>query len=333
MLCSRSASLISSTRQSSAMATSILRIVAACCASLELNWSRSSLVTPSTTRATPSPKVSSIVSSVSPVSSTASCSRAAATVCASRPSSATMVATATGCVMYGSPERRNCPSWAVSGGPAGRDDHRGVVVGPVPLRTRRAAGPAGRASACCLRRLVLDAVRLGALVSTCESPGPGPPSIQATRQGKRANATAPAPERRLLSAALALALALAGPRRRLARRLRRAAPASRPSTARRPTALATRPGPVHDRRPRRLHPVGCPSPVGSARCALIRPSAARRPRAPPRLAWPEAATLIWVLMVAASRAEYHRRALAALGQAVGDRDPAVLALLHHAEHR
>ena len=39
------------------MATSILRIVAACCASLELNWSRSSLVTPSTTRATPSPKV------------------------------------------------------------------------------------------------------------------------------------------------------------------------------------------------------------------------------------------------------------------------------------
>ena len=66
MLCNRSASLISRTRQSSAMATSILRMVAACWASLELNWRRSSLVTPSTTRATPSPNVCSIVSSVSP---------------------------------------------------------------------------------------------------------------------------------------------------------------------------------------------------------------------------------------------------------------------------
>ena len=81
------------------MATSILRMVAACWASLELNWRRSSLVTPSTTRATPSPNVSSIPSSVTPVSSTASCSRAPATVWASRPSSATIVATATGCVM------------------------------------------------------------------------------------------------------------------------------------------------------------------------------------------------------------------------------------------
>ena len=48
MLCSRSASLISRTRTSLAIATSILRIVAACCASLESNSSRSSLVTPST---------------------------------------------------------------------------------------------------------------------------------------------------------------------------------------------------------------------------------------------------------------------------------------------
>ena len=99
MLCSRSASLISSTRQSSAMATSILRMVAACCASLESNWSRSSLVTPSTTLATPGPKASVIDSRVRPVSSTASCRRAAATVWASRPSSATIVATAIGCVM------------------------------------------------------------------------------------------------------------------------------------------------------------------------------------------------------------------------------------------
>ena len=99
MLCSRSASLIRSTRQSLAMATSILRMVAACWASLESNCSRSSLVTPSTTGATTGPNSSSMVSSVSPVSSTASWSRAAATVGASRPSSATMAATATGWVM------------------------------------------------------------------------------------------------------------------------------------------------------------------------------------------------------------------------------------------
>ena len=50
MLWSRSASLISRTRMSLAIATSILRRVAACCASLESNWRRSSLVTPSTIR-------------------------------------------------------------------------------------------------------------------------------------------------------------------------------------------------------------------------------------------------------------------------------------------
>ena len=48
MLCRRSASLITSTRRSRAIATSILRIVAACCASRESNRMRSSLVTPST---------------------------------------------------------------------------------------------------------------------------------------------------------------------------------------------------------------------------------------------------------------------------------------------
>ena len=55
MLCSRSASLMTRTRQSLAMATSILRTVAACWASLESNWSRSSLVTPSTMAATSGP--------------------------------------------------------------------------------------------------------------------------------------------------------------------------------------------------------------------------------------------------------------------------------------
>ena len=58
MLWSRSASLMMSTRQSPAMATNILRTVAACWASLESNWRRSSLVTPSTMRATWDPKSS-----------------------------------------------------------------------------------------------------------------------------------------------------------------------------------------------------------------------------------------------------------------------------------
>ena len=55
MLCSRSASLMISTRRSRAIATSILRIVAACWASLESNCRRSSLVTPSTIAATSAP--------------------------------------------------------------------------------------------------------------------------------------------------------------------------------------------------------------------------------------------------------------------------------------
>ena len=57
MLWSRSASLMSRTRMSLAIATSILRSVAACWASLESNWSRSSLVTPSTMAATSAPKL------------------------------------------------------------------------------------------------------------------------------------------------------------------------------------------------------------------------------------------------------------------------------------
>ena len=56
MLWSRSASLMIRTRTSLAIATSILRIVAACWASFESNWMRSSLVTPSTMAATAGPK-------------------------------------------------------------------------------------------------------------------------------------------------------------------------------------------------------------------------------------------------------------------------------------
>jgi len=50
MLCRRSASLMTSTLQSLAIAMSILRIVAACCASLESKRSRSNFVTPSDDR-------------------------------------------------------------------------------------------------------------------------------------------------------------------------------------------------------------------------------------------------------------------------------------------
>ncbi len=113
MLCSRSASFMTSTLQSLAIATSILRIVAACCASFESKRSRSNLVTPSTIAATAGPNSAAIWARVTPVSSTASCSSAAAALTVSRPSSAMIVATATGWVMYGSPESRRWDSCAL----------------------------------------------------------------------------------------------------------------------------------------------------------------------------------------------------------------------------
>ena len=95
------------TRTSLAIATSILRSVAACWASFESKWTRSSLVTPSTIAVTSGPNRSSISPSVRTVSSTASCSRAAAIDTSSMPYWATIPATASGWVMYGSPERRS----------------------------------------------------------------------------------------------------------------------------------------------------------------------------------------------------------------------------------
>ena len=73
MLCSRSASLMTRTRGSLAMATTILRTVSACAASPNLTLS--SLVTPSTSSATWSPKSRRRVSRPYSVSSTVSCSR------------------------------------------------------------------------------------------------------------------------------------------------------------------------------------------------------------------------------------------------------------------
>ncbi|CAB4956697.1 unannotated protein [freshwater metagenome] len=94
MLCSRSASLMTSTRMSRAMATTILRTVsdAVVCPYL----TRSSLVTPSTSRAISSPKSASKISMEYSVSSTVSCSRAAARVGEVIPRSAKIPATASG---------------------------------------------------------------------------------------------------------------------------------------------------------------------------------------------------------------------------------------------
>ena len=78
------------------MATSILRMVAACWACRESKRTRSSLVTPSTMAATSAPNSASISASPKRVSSTASWSRAAETVTSSRPNPARMVATASG---------------------------------------------------------------------------------------------------------------------------------------------------------------------------------------------------------------------------------------------
>ncbi len=92
MLCSRSASLMTSTRGSLAIATTILRIVSALAASPSLTLS--SLVTPSTSSATSPPKSSRIWSRVYSVSSIVSCSSAATSVVVSMPRLARIVATA-----------------------------------------------------------------------------------------------------------------------------------------------------------------------------------------------------------------------------------------------
>ena len=64
--------------------------------------------------ATGLPNVVSISVLVTEVSSITSCSSAAASPCASRRHCDRMLATASGCVMYGSPDLRNCPRWADS---------------------------------------------------------------------------------------------------------------------------------------------------------------------------------------------------------------------------
>src|SRR5215469_1659104 len=96
------------TRMSRDMATIILRTVSAAAASPYLTLS--SLVTPSTRAATSSPNSRRSSTSVYAVSSTVSCSSAAQMVSWFMPSSARIVATASGWVMYGSPLRRFWPA-------------------------------------------------------------------------------------------------------------------------------------------------------------------------------------------------------------------------------
>ena len=112
MLCSRSASLMSSTLTSRAMAMTILRMVAAWASSREENSIRSSLVTPSMSEATSSPKSAAMASRVVGVSSTVSWSSAACSVAESIPYPARMPVTISGWTMYGSPVARFCPAWS-----------------------------------------------------------------------------------------------------------------------------------------------------------------------------------------------------------------------------
>ena len=97
MLCSRSASLMTSTRMSRDIATIILRIVSA--SALSPYFTLSSLVTPSTSSATSSPNSRATSPSVYGVSSTVSWSSAATSVGSVMPSSARIVVTASGWVM------------------------------------------------------------------------------------------------------------------------------------------------------------------------------------------------------------------------------------------
>ena len=102
------------TRTSRAIASSILRKLSACASSCELNSIWSSLETPSTISATGRPNVDSISVLVTEVSSITSCRSAAASPCASIRHCDRIEATASGCVMYGSPDLRNCPRCADS---------------------------------------------------------------------------------------------------------------------------------------------------------------------------------------------------------------------------
>ena len=112
MLWSRSASLMRTTRMSSAIARNILRMFSACCCSWLWVLNFDSLVTPSTSWATSAPNRSSTSVRLYSVSSGTSWSSAAWIATGSIPSSARIWAEAIGCVTYGSPVARRWPAWA-----------------------------------------------------------------------------------------------------------------------------------------------------------------------------------------------------------------------------
>ena len=105
MLCSRSATLIARTLLSADSAAAITW------ASLRprppLIWSSAAI--PATRAAISAPNSQLSAASVQGVYSIVSCSIAAHSISSSAPVSARMVATASGCVMYGSPLMRVCP--------------------------------------------------------------------------------------------------------------------------------------------------------------------------------------------------------------------------------
>ena len=103
---------MTSTRMSRLIATIILRMVSPW--AFSPYRSLSSLVTPSTSWATSSPNSSRSCSREYGVSSTVSWSSAATRVASVMPSSARMLVTASGWVMYGSPLLRVWSAWSRS---------------------------------------------------------------------------------------------------------------------------------------------------------------------------------------------------------------------------
>ncbi len=121
ILCRRSASLISRTRTSSAIASSSLRRFSACLASRDTSSSRFSLVRPSTSAPISAPNSLSISVRVASVSSIVSCSSAATMVASSSLRSVRIAATSSGWEKY-----------RVAGGPCLLAmGHHGIDIGAV----------------------------------------------------------------------------------------------------------------------------------------------------------------------------------------------------------
>ena len=89
------------------MAMNILRRFSICCSSIVEYCTRVSLVTPSTSSAMVWLNMRESSSKLASVSSRQSCSSAAAMASVSRPISATISATASGWMIYGSPDLRS----------------------------------------------------------------------------------------------------------------------------------------------------------------------------------------------------------------------------------